>query len=183
MGKSLVRKAFKDLGAYTLDADEIVGQLLKDPIVLQKISHILGPDVISPDGVLLKDVVADKIFRDETLRMTIEDLLHPLVFGRVDELLRQAAPEVAVVEATLIFERGHEGRFDLTVAVITDEDTALERLAGTGIDRDEALKRLLCQMPTREKAGRADFIVDNSGTPDATVQQVRDLYKKLTKTA
>jgi dephospho-CoA kinase len=179
MGKSLVLDTFRELGAFTVDADDIVHDLLEEKPVLEKLRPVLGDDVFDPEGGLDREKVAEKIFRDEGLRRSMEDVLHPIVFDRVEGMIREASPEVAVVEATLIFERGHEGRFDRVVTVYTDPDIAIARLEEVGISREEAAKRLMSQMPIEEKVERANYSIDNSGTPEETRTKTRLIYKVL----
>lgn len=180
MGKSAVLETFKKLGAYTIDADDLVAELFEDPAVLKRMRQVLGDEVFGPDGALLRDAVAEKIFRDESLRLTIEDILHPMVFERLDTILQGVEAEVAVVEVTLIFERSYEDRFDKTITVFTDEQTAIERLEAEGVARDDSMKRLLCQMPAEDKAARSNFSIDNNGTPEETRAQATGIFNTLT---
>ena len=48
-----------------------------------------------------------------------------------------------------------------------------------GVSREEVLRRLRRQMPLEEKVKYADFIIDTSGTKEATLQQVRTVYEAL----
>ncbi len=179
MGKTFVLDAFKALGAHTIDADEIVGELLEEAPVLQRLRGVLGDDVFDSGGKFLKDKVAEKIFNDEGLRIAVEDILHPLVFKRIERRLDGVKADIAVVEAPVIFERGYEGRFAKTITVYTDDETALKRLEASGIGRDDAIRRLRWQMPVEEKARRSDYAIDNSGPPEAARAKVEGIYRDL----
>jgi dephospho-CoA kinase len=176
MGKSLVLDTFEELGAFTVDADDIVHELLEEKSVLDKIRQLLGDEVFDEEGNLLKDKMADKIFAEERLRFEMEDLLHPLVFERIFAMLEEAKPSLAVVEATLIFERGYDKKFNKTITVYTDEETALGRLEEAGIDRQAALDRLKWQLPIEEKKRLADFAINNSGPPEETERKIKEIY-------
>ncbi len=183
MGKTFVLDILKALGAHTINADEIVGELLEEEPVLQRLRATLGDEVFDSGGKLLKDRVAEKIFNDEGLRIAVEDILHPLVFERIGRKLEGAKADIAVVEAPVIFERGYEGRFAKTITVYTDEETALRRLEASGIGRDDAIRRLRSQMPVEEKARRSDYAIDNSGPPEAARAKVEEIYRDLVKEA
>jgi dephospho-CoA kinase len=183
MGKSLALSFFGKLGAFTLDADLIVGEILKEEAVLVGIRRLLGNGVFGEDGGLIKERVSERIFRDESLRHALEDIIHPRVFERMDEILSAREEKVAVIEGTLIYERGYEGRFDKMIVVWTDEDAALGRLQASGISIEDARRRLYCQMPVEEKKKKADFVINNSGTPEETKRQVGLIYKELLKIA
>ncbi|GAB4390760.1 MAG: dephospho-CoA kinase [Thermodesulfovibrionales bacterium] len=179
MGKSAVLEMFARLGAFTVDADRVVAGLLAEKAVLERLRLVLGDGAFDREGRIIKERVSEMIFSDPALRRRVEDVLHPLVFERVDEAVRVSGAQVAVVEAPVIFERGHEGRFHRTITVYTDEETAMRRLARSGVSREEARRRLACQMPAGQKAARSDFAIDNSGTPEETMARVREIYGAL----
>ena len=185
MGKSAVLQMFRELGAVTIDADWVVGQLLKEKKVLSQIEKFLGAGVLDKKGKLDKKKVSEKIFNSKPLRIKLEDLLHPLVFERIDEFIKgyRDGKKIIIVEAPLIFERGYEGRFDKTITVFTNETTAINRLSMVGITPRMASERLKCQLPIKEKIKRADFSIDNSGFPEKTRAKVEAVYKQLLQEA
>ena len=183
MGKSAILSAFQKLGAITLDTDKIVESLLAEKDVLGKIRNILGDTVFYKDGSLNKREVAGKIFTDEVLRHSIEDILHPLVFGKIDLFLEKNvnACKVVIIEVPLLFERGYEERFDRTITVYCQEETALARLGKEGINREDALLRLRSQLPVAEKIRRSHFAIDNNGSIAETERQAEKIYGRLVK--
>ena len=88
MGKSRILALFAKLGAYTFSSDAIVATLLTEKDVLEKIRRVIGHEVFYKNGSLNKKKVARLIFRDETLRRSLEDILHPLVFERIKDFLK-----------------------------------------------------------------------------------------------
>lgn len=185
MGKSTVLSMFQKLGALTLDTDEIVQLLLKEKEVLEKIRGLLGDNVFYKDGSLNKKKVANIIFKDGTLRHSLEDILHPLVFERINLFLGKtnSKDKIIVIEIPLLYERGYKDRFEKTIAVFSQEEKALNRLEKAGVKREEALQRLKSQLPIEEKMKQSDFIIENNGTIKETMAQVENIYKKLLKEA
>jgi len=183
MGKSAVLSVFQKLGALTLDTDKIVASLLAEKDVLGKIRNILGDAVFHKDGSLNKRKVAEIIFRDEALRHSIEDILHPLVFGKIDLFLEKnvTACKVAVIEVPLLFEKGYQEIFDRTITVYCKEEEALARLGKEGINREDALLRLRSQLPVVEKIRRSHFAIDNNGSISETQRQAEKIYGWLVK--
>jgi dephospho-CoA kinase len=185
MGKSAVLQMFRELGAVTIDADLVVRQLLREKQVRKKIKTLLGAGVFDKKGALDRKKAAEKIFKNKSLRIKLEDLLHPLVFERIDDFFKKTknGNKVFIVEAPLIFERGYEGRFDKTITVFTSETTAINRLSMLGISPKDVIGRLKCQVPIKEKIKKSDFVIDNSMNPEETKKQVAAVYKKLLKEA
>lgn len=183
MGKSTVIPLFQEIGAATLDTDMIVRSLLEEKTVLRKIRALLGETVFYKNGRLNKKRVSDLVFKDESLRHSLEDILHPLVFKRIRTQVARSDKQdrVLIIEVPLLFERGYQSRFDKTITVFAEEELALERLEEAGIKRHEAIQRLRAQLPIEEKKKRSDFIIDNNGTIDRTTKQVKAIYRKLMK--
>ena len=69
---------------------------------------------------------------------------------------------------------------DAVVVVWVDAATQLERLlARGGLDEKAARARIAAQMPLDEKKARADHVIDNSGSREATRRQVDALVNLL----
>ena len=185
MGKSTVLPIFEKCGAVIISTDEIVGSLLKEEGILDQIKGLFGEGVFVEGGRLSKKKIADVVFRDDRMRRSLEDILHPLVFERIDFFLStiRDLDKVVVIEIPLLFERGYERRFDKIITVYTDEETVLNRVKRDGILREEALLRLKSQLPIEEKIERSDFVVDNNGTIEDTMSQVEAICKELLKEA
>jgi dephospho-CoA kinase len=185
MGKSTVLPMFKKLGVITIDADNIVESLLTEKDVLKKVKRLLGEKVFYKKGSLNKKKVADLVFKDDVLRHTLEDILHPLVFERINFLLDEInrKDKVIIIAVPLLYERGYEDRFDRTITVHTKEKIALNRLKKDGITKEKALLRLKAQLPIDEKIKRSDLVIDNNDTIEETMAQVKIICKKLLKEA
>ncbi len=184
MGKSTVLQIFGELGAVTLDVDEVVDRLLLSKSVLDRIRRTLGDGVFYGDGQLDRTKVAVMIFGDTQKRNTLEGILHPLVFEEIAEFIKVAANAdtgdgVAVIEIPLMFEKEQAGRFHKTITVCADEETVFRRLREKGIEREDAEARLRAQLDIGEKVRRSDFVIDNSGPINETRAKVMDIYRKL----
>ena len=65
------------------------------------------------------------------------------------------------------------------VRIYTDEGIALDRLTLMGMSREDAVRRLMCQMPITQKISRSDFIIDNSGSPEEIRPKIRQIHRVL----
>ena len=79
----------------------------------------------------------------------------------------------------MIFERGHQGRFDRIITVYTSVETALERLKAKGVSEKDSTRRLATQLPVEIKMRGSDFIIDNDKDIENTREQVRSIYQTL----
>ncbi|NTU42842.1 MAG: dephospho-CoA kinase [Nitrospirales bacterium] len=181
MGKSFVSRAFREMGAITLDSDLIVAEILREPGVIGTVKETFGEEVMDGDS-LDKGKLADIIFRYAHLRIALEDILHPRVFQRLDEELERIgreSPQIVIVEAPILFERGYQNRFDIIITVAAPEDIALHRLRERGILEEEVGRRMASQLPIEIKKRGSDFVIDNSGEAGKTEQQVKAIYEDL----
>lgn len=180
MGKSTVAKMFRELGAIVIDADNIVHQLLSDHTVIYEIKKAFGEDVVQ-DKQINKKLLAEIVFEHPHLRISLENILHPRVFKKIDEEIAKITDPSAIViiEAPVIFERGYQNRFDKIITVYTSEDIAIQRLKRKGISEENIRKRLKSQFPIEMKIKISDFTIDNSGNIEDTKRQVEEICSKL----
>ncbi len=178
-GKTTVLKLFEELGARTLDLDEVVHELLQDEGIKERIRQTFGNEVFTKEGIDRK-ALARRAFSSEQARKSLESILHPEVFKRMMDFLNQQ-DKVLVVEVPLLYETSSERFFDLTVLVRADENLRKERLLKKGYTLKEIKQRLRHQLPEEEKIRRADYIIDNSGTLEYTKRQVSKIWEDLQK--
>jgi dephospho-CoA kinase len=192
-GKSTVSRLFEKLGAVVVDADAIVHELqaARAPM-LDEIAAEFGPEVIDSEGALDRAALGAIVFRDADARLRLGKIVHPGVGIAMAERMTQAQRDGAVLivlDIPLLFEGrkiksgGASGLpFDVTILVYAPEAAQIERqMSRDDCDRDEALRRIASQLPIEEKKAMADLVVDNSGTPAETEQQVRGIFTRLTQ--
>lgn len=182
MGKSTVAKHFAKLGAYVIDTDALVSELLEKKEVVEEIKRLLGDDVIV-DGKIDKKKVAKIVFQNPFMRIYLENILHPLVFEKIEKIIEgintRGEPKIVVIEAPIIFERGYQNKFDIIVTVFCSEEQAIERLKQKGVSEEEAKERLRSQFPIEMKRKSSDYVIDNSGSLEDTYLQVEAVFQKL----
>ncbi|WP_333653620.1 dephospho-CoA kinase [Dissulfurispira sp.] len=187
MGKSTVARMFGDFGAIIIDADDIVRELLKDSAVIYEIKKAFGEDIIQHSAVsgqppeINKRMLAEIVFEHPHLRISLENILHPRVFRKIDEEIAKITDTSAIViiEAPVIFERGCQNRFDKIITVYASEEIAINRLKEKGISEEDARKRLKSQFPIEMKISKSDFAIDNSMDLENTRRQVEEIYSRL----
>ena len=96
---------------------------------------------------------------------------------------------MVVMDIPLLFEGKKTGRgsaaamqYDATICIWVPMETQIERtMSRDECDRGEAERRIAAQLPIDEKREMADHVIDNSGTPEQTCEQVEALYAQLTR--
>ena len=88
--------------------------------------------------------------------------------------------EVVVQDIPLLFENKLEGLFSSTVLVYLPAELQVERLVGRGMAEPDARARIANQLPIEEKRARATYVIDNSGTREATRAQTEKVWSEIT---
>lgn len=187
-GKSTVAKMFAELGANIVDADTIAHELYRPgQEVLQDLVKHFGSEILKPDGELDRAKLAALVFDGGRVE-ELNRIVHPAVIRQQDQWMRELGEKdpyaVAIVEAALIFEAGVKDPFDRIIVVTCKPAQKVARFAErTGMSekaaRTDVERRNKAQMPDEEKARRADFVIDNSGSPEETRHQVQRIYSEL----
>lgn len=184
-GKTSVCQILKELGAYTISADEIVHQLLSPKTkVGQKVVNLLGPE-IHRSGNLDRSIIAKIVFSDAKKLLALERLLHPAVIEELEkryiQVQNEAKYSLFVAEIPLLYESENEHLFDYVVAVIADSKLCQKRFetAAKKYPQNEFEKRMSRQWDPKEKAVKANFVITNNGSIDELKQQVKNLYNQF----
>jgi len=184
-GKTSVATAFEKYGAALVSADQLARDIVQPgSIVLSQLVERFGKKILTDVGALDRERLAQIVFTDEQARDDLNRMTHPaigrLAFERLQEHVDAGGPLV-VYEAPLLFEAGAEQRVDRVLVVKIDPDIQLQRLmVRDGLNEAEARQRVNAQISQEEKLARADFMIDNSGSPEETLRQVGMLWQILT---
>ena len=184
-GKTTVGRMFVDLGCRLVDSDHITHELFElREKVHEAVVAEFGQQIQDREGRIDRSVLGEIVFHDPDRRQRLNDLVHPAVIERQKEFLESVGAEdptsVAIVDAALMVEVGTYKNYDRVVVVICTPGQQRQRLGARFSLSDEEIEaRISSQMPLDEKAGYADFVIDNSGSLEETRRQVGEVYEKL----
>ena len=187
-GKSTVARAWTELGAVVIDADELARRAV-DPgtPAYQAIAAEWGDTVLVPGGELDRAALRRIVFADPSARERLEQIVHPAVAALRDELYRQAEARgeaLVVADIPLLFEVGLVDEFDVIVLVDAPEEVRLVRLVGDrGMDPEEARRMITAQMPSELKRARADYVIENTGSVAETERRAAEVWDELKRRA
>ncbi|MFN8554704.1 MAG: dephospho-CoA kinase [Candidatus Obscuribacterales bacterium] len=183
-GKSLVGKLLAERNVPVFDSDSIVHDLLSLATPTRKaVVERFGENIVDPErnGAIDRVRLGKVVFSDATARKDLEAIVHPAVIKetrrRINELPENS---IAAVLAPLLFEAGLQNEYNEIWAVTTDLETLKQRLRQRdNLSDSEVEKRLAAQWSQEKKASLSDAVIDNSGTPRNTAQQVDLLLEKI----
>jgi len=188
-GKSTVAGMLRERGAAIVDADRVAREVVEPgQPALQEIVNRFGPGILNEDGTLNRKKLGEIVFADPARRKELEAVTHPAIRERMRkmiEALRAEDPDrLIVADIPLLFEAGLERQYEYVLLVYVPREIQMRRLMRRdGLTEEEAEKRLAAQMDIEEKKSRADYVIDNSGSPEETARQVERFLESLDKPA
>jgi dephospho-CoA kinase len=182
-GKSYVLDRFRGHGVPCLDADVLAHGVTKAGTeATTAIAARFGPAILEPDGSIDRKALGAIVFEDETARRALEAIVHPAVYRSIAAGLRAfelMGSQFAVVDVPLLYETAHERDFDRVIVTACSVDRQLQRLLTRGMSELEARRRLSAQLPTEDKAARADYVIRTDGSLEETDRQVERILHGL----
>jgi dephospho-CoA kinase len=188
-GKSLVARVLRDLGAQLIDADRIVHELLQPhQQSWHSVVEHFGRGILLADDCIDRKKLGEIIFHDPEQRAWLNSCLHPKVFdvylSQVRQMLTRPPETIVIFDAALLIETGYHRKMDRLIVVYSELEQQIERLTKRdNFTKEQALARIQSQMPLSEKRGHADYVIDNTGSRERTIEQAREVFLKLKQEA
>jgi dephospho-CoA kinase len=179
-GKSTVAEMFAARGARIVDTDRLARPVLRrGSDGYRRTVKLFGRQILDGAGRIKRRGLAAEVFGKPDQLALLNRIVHPPVIRAMERAIaRSRRPVVAVVP--LLFEAGTERLFDRIVAVVAERETVIRRTAPRRrMTREEIERRQRSQMAIREKARRADYVIDNSGSLANTRRQVETIWRDL----
>jgi len=183
-GKSTFSSLLRERGVPVIDADALSRAVVAPGSpALARIAEAFGAEMLLPDGSLDRRRLGARVFADPGARQRLEAITHPAIRdAMIEEVARLAGGghDLVIYDVPLLYEVGLDGAVDSVVVVWTPRAVQLERLERRdALTLAEAEARLEAQLPLDEKAGRADFVVENRGPPEALAEKADRLLADL----
>ena len=185
-GKSTVAALFADMGTPVIDADRVYHQLLVPPSpCLDAIADAFSAAVLTPDGHLDRAALAALVFEDSDIGRerlaTLNRITHRFVIEKTQKMLseyRAKGLSAAVIDAPLLIEADMHRMCDLTVCVLADRQTRLQRLMKRdGKDAAAIKSRLDAQPDDGFYLSQTDLAIYTDGEP--TQEQLQEQVKNV----
>ena len=182
-GKSTTAAMFSELGVPLLDLDlegyRLTGSGQKG---LTALVEAFGEQILTPDGELDREHLAEKCFASNEGTRRLNEILHPLIWQEeANWLVGQSSP-YAIIEASVLLESGGSGRMDAIVVVLADESVRRRRVLARGSQSSSRFDDILArQCSDAERIQAADIVIRNDSDMDALRRQVEDAHAQLTQ--
>ncbi|NKF52256.1 dephospho-CoA kinase [Shewanella sp. WXL01] len=178
-GKTTVANLFAAKGIELVDAD-IVAREVVEPNTpgLNAIAQHFGAEVLNQNGELNRQALRDRVFNNESERLWLNKLLHPLIRKTMLEQVHSAQSDYVILVVPLLFENGLDSLVNTTLVV--DISPALQRKRSATRDNtsQKAIQKIIdSQMSREQRLTKAEHIIDNQGDIASLNQQVDNLHQ------
>ena len=186
-GKTAFCREMERLGAYVVYADDFAKKLMQeDPELRKKITDAFGSEAYHSDGTLNRAYLATEAF-EKGRAEELNDLVHPLLWKRVNEISSQKAEKglkVFIVEAAILLNNGRPDFVDYVILLQSLRQTRIERVIQRDNSKEnEIIDRMKKQPDFDQISYLSDIEIRNDGTLEDLKNKAAKIYKELEKEA
>jgi dephospho-CoA kinase len=183
-GKSYVAKRLLALGIPVIDADSLAHSVMAAGTeATAAILSRFGGQVGAPDGSIDRTKLGPIVFTDAAARRDLEAIVHPAVYraiaAAVEAFESGGVEPLVVVDIPLLFETSTAEQFDYVIVTACEPEAQVRRMLARGLSEEAARQRIGAQIPVKDKAARADFVIRTDGSFNETDAQVDAVVEQL----
>lgn len=185
-GKSTVTNLFAKRGVPIIDADVVARDLTEPgkPAFYEITQHFSHYNLIK-DGKLDRAKLRHLIFQDQTERMWLENILHPLIRKEIERELSRLTAVYSIVVIPLLFEVKPYSFLNRILVVDAPLNAQIERASTRDNTTRQHIESIInTQIAREDRTARAHDVIINDGKLtdlEPQVQKLHDMYLKLSK--
>lgn len=180
-GKSQILEYLGKKKACRVIMADQVAHMLEEPgqVCYERITDLLGADILASDGRIDKGKMAGRIFGDQNILVQINDIVHPAVkaylIDEIDKERRAGELQYLFIEAALLIEDGYGQIVDEMWYVHAEEKIRRTRLKENRHYSDAKIDQIMQGQLSEEMFYRhCPVVIDNSGTLDSAYRQIEE---------
>lgn len=179
-GKSTVAALFKEQGIPVIDADQVAHQVLATNKSVQAQLQAAFGEAVVKNGQVDRPMLGQQVFGNPETLTQLNAITGPAILTAIKQQMQAADAPLVVLDVPLLYEQHYEQYCDGVAVVYVERKTQLQRLmARNQLTIEQANARIDSQSDLATKKARADFVIDNQGTPAMLRQRVLALLQQL----
>ena len=183
-GKTTVANKFLQLGIHVIDTDIIAHQLTAaQGLAMPQILATFGSSYMQSNGALDRQRMRALVFKDQTAKQKLENILHPLIQKVSNaEALNATSPYIIFVVPLLVESVYWAKRVDRILVIDCSTETQIQRVIKRNAFSREQVLSIMAQQATREQrlAIAHDVVSNEVDTSDEELamqtQQLHEQY-------
>jgi dephospho-CoA kinase len=183
-GKTTVKHFFDELGAPTIDADEISHRITKPgQAAFDEVVALLGKESLDETGNLDRKRLRALIFDEPDLKQKLEAIIHPRVRAQIREFTDRVDYPYCIICMPLLLETGAQSTVDRVLVVDAPEELQVTRVGLRDNAEERQTRSIIRSQAGREQRLNAahDIIVNDGNISDlkAQVDNLHERYKLM----
>lgn len=185
-GKSTVLSLLKEnFNCKVLLADEVAATLMQaGNQYFEAVVSLPWPEsIVGLDGQINRPLMAKLMFADDSLRQSVNAIVHPAVekevLNQVEIERKKHNIEYFFFEAALLIECGYGKLVDEMWYIYATEEVRAKRLMESrGYSMERIKNTIMSQRSDASFREHTDRIIDNSGDKDSTLSQLKAILSE-----
>ena len=188
-GKSSASALLVERGAVLIDADGVARELqASSGKAFGPMVELFGSEVVGADGELNRAAIAAIVFPDPEKLAQLNALMLPMIGREIyDRIEAQRGTDHVVLLDLPLLGMGTTNNYGTKAMIVVDcpVEVALDRLVNgpRAMKRSDAEARVAAQITREARLELADFVIDNSGSPEDLALAVDECWKWVTSLA
>lgn len=183
-GKTTVKNFFDELGAPTIDADEISHRITKPgQAAFDEVIALFGKESLDETGNLDRKRLRALIFDEPDLKQKLEAIIHPRVRSQIREFTDRVDYPYCIICIPLLLETGAQSTVDRVLVVDAPEELQVARVNRRDNADERQTRSIIRSQAGREQRLHAahDIIVNDGNISDlkAQVDNLHERYKLM----
>lgn len=176
-GKSVVAAHFANLGINIIDTDILAHEITSsNGVAIEQIKKTFGTTYLDKTNALDRKSMRELIFQDHGARLTLENILHPLILAKTHELIAVSQSPYTIIAVPLLFKSlQYMSLIGRSIFVDCPEELLVKRIKQRSSLSPEHIKAILkSQAPREIQVTLADDILNNN-------KSLNELYNNVLK--
>ncbi|MCM1330649.1 MAG: dephospho-CoA kinase [Ruminococcus sp.] len=183
-GKTTVCRVFAESGFAVINADQIARKIMeKGSPCLEETAECFGRDILSPDGSLNRQRLADIVFEDKEKLKQLNAISYPYITYEILQMINKYTDEkkkYVLLDAPTLFESRADDFCDLIISVTASEKNRAERiLKRDGISAEQVKERFSSQHSEKFFVNHSDFIIKNNKSVELLQEKAKEVAEKI----
>ncbi|MCL1113712.1 dephospho-CoA kinase [Shewanella basaltis] len=178
-GKTTVANLFAEFGIELVDADVIAREVVaKGSAGISAIVDHFGDEILLANGQLDRATLRNKVFNNETQRLWLNNLLHPMIRQKMLDQVQASTSKYVIMVVPLLFENQLDSLVSTTLVVDISPELQISRtMQRDGVSQQQVEHILASQMSRQQRIDKANHIIDNQGDIELLRSQVTRLHQ------
>ena len=179
-GKTTVKNFFDELGAPTVDADEISHRITKPGhTAFDEVVALFGKESLDETGNLDRKRLRALIFDEPDLKQKLEAIIHPRVRAQIRDFTDRVDYPYCIICIPLLLETGAQSTVDRVLVVDAPEELQVARVSRRDNAEERQTRSIIRSQAGREqRLNAAHDIIVNDGNINDLKAQVENLHER-----